>query len=94
MPRVHWLGLDRQVPGHEDDDEDNNLHNERLGNIESIVIDDEESEVRQEVEGNNLVVNAIDCIEIMRAPRKSARSGLFAEHYKAKMYDFLSFCTY
>ena len=57
-PRVHWFGLDRQVPGYEDDDEDNNLHSERLGKIESIVIDDEESEVRQEVEGNNLVVNA------------------------------------
>ena len=55
-PRVHWFGLDSQVPGHED--EDNNLHNERLGKIESIVIDDEESEVRQEVEGNYLVVNA------------------------------------
>jgi hypothetical protein len=55
-PRVHWFGLDRQVPGHED--EDNNLHNERLGKIESIVIDDEESEIRQEVEGNYLVVNA------------------------------------
>ena len=30
-PRVHWFGLNRQVPGQEDDDEDNNLHNERLG---------------------------------------------------------------
>jgi hypothetical protein len=29
-----------------------------LGKIESIVIDDEESEVRQEVEGFNLVINA------------------------------------
>ena len=56
--RVHWFRLDRQVPGHEDDDEDNNLHNERLGTVESIVIDGEESKVRQEVEGNNLVVNA------------------------------------
>jgi hypothetical protein len=34
--------LDRQVPGHEDDDGDNNLHNERLGTVESIVIDGEE----------------------------------------------------
>jgi hypothetical protein len=34
-------------------------NNERLGKIESIVIDDEESEVRQEVEG------------ILRAARKS-----------------------
>ena len=33
-------------------------NNERLGKIESIVKDDEESEVRQEVEGNNLVINA------------------------------------
>jgi hypothetical protein len=55
--RVHWFRLDRKVPGHEDD-EDNNLHNERLGTVESIVIDGEESKVRQEVEGNNLVVNA------------------------------------
>jgi hypothetical protein len=42
--------LDRQVPGHEDDDEDNHLHSERLGTVECIVIDGEDSEVRQEIE--------------------------------------------
>lgn len=49
-------------------DEDNNLHNERLETAESIVVDGEESKVRQEVEGNNLIVNALT---VLRAPRKS-----------------------
>ena len=83
-PRVHWFVLDRQVSGHEDDDEDNNLHNERLGTVECIVIDGEDSEVRQEIEGNNLVVNAgLDYIE----RSQKVRSGLF-EHFKAKMFNF------
>ena len=83
-PRVHWFVLDRQVSGHEDDNEDNNLRNERLATVESIVINGVESEVRQEVEGNNLGVNAgLDYIE----SSQKVRSGLF-EHFKAKMYNF------
>ena len=59
---------------YEEDDDDTNLHNKTL-DIECVVIDEnDEAAIKasetesQEVEGNNLVVNALSGL---RAPRKS-----------------------